>query len=567
MRSHAERVADTGAVVPGSFSFKKYEDGRVYPGENRMEILFTPDDTEAYATAECTVTVTGIKYTITSVPYDIYINDKLPGTAFENLGLPSGINIEVSTGANFSSVPVTWDSSSYGPDSYEEQIITGDLHVEKSSYADLLEPTSTVKATARIKLIDNRVFTPTIEPPTYSKQLYGGDLCFLVFSDNYLSGGKATVNGETVPGTFKLDKNQKIYGHSLTASQLLQAEPLQLKGIFTPNDQKRYTTAECTVGVNVIPRRFVKPSYNRVLNNTKIGMTFEELNLSESFSFFVVSDETPPGELESYSMNVVTSWDASTYDPNSYDMQTIYGEVDRAELEKYFTIPEDANLRAVIKVQLQPDPAETEITQAPVFRWKNGDFTLSDNTIFSQRRFQVGTYNAEVGSLFGGVVKVKGTDTVVPGTFSFKKGTPLYSSSPGEYDMTVVFTPTDPRLHKPTETSIKINVIKNTLKDADEPEPITDKPLGTPFTELGLPKDVVVNAVDGAWRWIDVAWDAASYDAESPDWQTITGTLVFDEYDESTYQQPGPVVTATIRVKLIVPDSAPTVTTGTLPTA
>ena len=82
-------------------------------------------------------------------------------------------------------------------------------------------------------------------------------------------------------------------------------------------------------------------------------------------------------------------------------MQTIYGEVDRAELEKYFTIPEDANLRAVIKVQLQPDPAETEITQAPVFRWKNGDFTLSDNTIFSQRRFQVGTYNAEVGSLFG----------------------------------------------------------------------------------------------------------------------------------------------------------------------
>ena len=80
MRSHAERVADTGAVVPGSFSFKKYEDGRVYPGENRMEILFTPDDTEAYATAECTVTVTGIKYTITSVPYDIYINDKLPGT-------------------------------------------------------------------------------------------------------------------------------------------------------------------------------------------------------------------------------------------------------------------------------------------------------------------------------------------------------------------------------------------------------------------------------------------------------------------------------------------------------
>ncbi len=32
----------------------------------------------------------------------------------------------------------------------------------------------TVKATARITLIDDRVFTPTLEPPTYSKQLYGG---------------------------------------------------------------------------------------------------------------------------------------------------------------------------------------------------------------------------------------------------------------------------------------------------------------------------------------------------------------------------------------------------------
>ena len=69
-------------------------------------------------------------------------------------------------------------------------------------------------------------------------------------------------------------------------------------------------------------------------------------------------------------MDVVTSWDASTYDPNSFEEQTIYGAVDRAELEKYFTIPESADLRAVRKVQLQPDPTETEITQLPVFRWK-----------------------------------------------------------------------------------------------------------------------------------------------------------------------------------------------------
>ena len=75
----------------------------------------------------------------------------------------------------------------------------------------------------------------------------------LYFSDKYLSGGKATANGETVSGKFTLDEDQKIYGHSLTASTLLQAGPLQLKVIFTPDNRKRFTKAECTVDVNVIP--------------------------------------------------------------------------------------------------------------------------------------------------------------------------------------------------------------------------------------------------------------------------------------------------------------------------
>ena len=172
------KAENTGGVVPGSFRFKNDRGGKVYPGENRMVILFTPKDTEAYTTAECIITVMGTKRTITSVPYDVYINNKPLGTAFEDLGLPSGVNVETNTGANFSPVPVTWDGSAYDPNKYGEQIITGELHVEKSSYTDYLEPTSTVRATARITLIDDRVFTPTLEPPTYSKQLYGGDLCF-----------------------------------------------------------------------------------------------------------------------------------------------------------------------------------------------------------------------------------------------------------------------------------------------------------------------------------------------------------------------------------------------------
>ena len=564
LRGGEAKAESTGVVVPGTFRFKYYEGGRVHPGENRMVILFTPDDTEAYTTAECIITVMGTKRTITRVPDDVYINNKPLGTAFEDLGLPSGVKVETNTGASFSIIPVTWDGSAYDPNKYGEQIITGELHVERSSFTDDLEPTSTVRATARITLIDNRVFTPTLEPPTYSKQLYGGDLCFLVFSDKYLSGGTATANGETVSGKFTLDKDQKIYGHSLTASTLLQAGQLQLKVIFTPDNPKRYTKAECTVDVNVVPRTFVSSDIVHIPNK-KIGTTFEELNLSMSFSFSAVSNETPPGELEGYSMYVVTSWDASTYDPNSFEEQTIYGEVDRAELEKYFTIPEGADLRAVRKVQLQPDPAETEITQPPVFRWKNGDFTLPDNTIFTWRKLQVGTYNAEVGTLVGGVVKVKGTDTVAPGTFSFKEAPPFYLRTPGEHDVTVVFTPDDLRLHKPTETTIKINAIKNTIRDTDEPDPITNKPLGTPFAELGLPENVCINGVDGAWRWIEAAWDESSYDAQSSDWQTITGTLVLDEDADSIFQQPEPAVTAAIRVKLTVPDSPPTVTTETLP--
>ena len=562
------KAESTGVVVPGTFGFKYYEGGRVHPGENRMVILFTPDDTEAYTTAECILTVTGTKRTITRVPDDVIITDKPIGTAFEDLGLPLspfGVKVETNTGASFSPIPVTWDGSTYDPNIYGEQIITGELHVEQSRYTDKLEPTSTVKATARITLIDDRVFTPTLEPPTYSKQLYGGDLCFHVFSDKYLSGGTATANGERVSGKFTLDKDQKIYGHSLTASTLLQAGPLQLKVIFTPDNPKRYTKAECTVDVNVIPRKFISSDIVHIPNK-KIGTTFEELNLSDSFDFYAVGDENDPeGTGSGYDMPVVTSWDSSTYDPNSFDEQTIYGEVNRAELEKYFTIPESADLRAVRKVRLEPDPVETEITQLPVFQWKNGDFTLPDNTIFTWRRLQVKPYNDEVGTLVGGVVKVKGTDTVAPGTFSFKEAPPFYLRSAGEHEVTVVFKPDDLRLHKPTETTIKINAIKNTIKDIDEPDPITDKSIGTPFAELGLPENVCINGVDGAWRWIDVAWDASSYDAQSPDWQAITGTLVLDEDDDSIFQQPEPAVTTTIRVKLFVPDSAPTITVKSLP--
>ena len=78
----------------------------------------------------------------------------------------------------------------------------------------------------------------------------------------------------------------------------------------------------------------------------------------------------------------------------------------------------------MVKVTLQADPVETEITQLPVFRWKNGDFTLPDNTMFVDRSFQMGATGGETADLVDGMAKVKGTDTVVPGTFSFKEVRP-----------------------------------------------------------------------------------------------------------------------------------------------
>ena len=558
------KVEGTDIVVPGSFRFKHNWGGVVDPGENRMEILFTPDDTETYATAECIVTVTGFKYTITSVIEKV-INNMPLGTTFEDLWLPFDVDVKTNTGDIFYSIPVTWDGSSYDPNKYGEQIITGQLDVEGSFYEDELEPTSTVKAIARITLIGDEPIVPTLDPPTYSRQIYSGDFCQLAFSDEYLSGGKATADGETVPGVFTLNEEQELYGYWRRDGGLVQVGPLALKVTFTPDDLQKYTTAECTVNVDVIPRKF-RQANTSYIDNKKIGTAFEDLGLPNAFYFFAEADE-PNHEGSGLNGNVpgIIKWDDSNYDPNSYEEQTIYGEVNRAEFEKYYIVPEGADLRGVIKVTLQADPAETEITQPPVFRWRNGDFAQPDNTMFVDRSFQMGATGGETADLVDGMAKVKGTDTVVPGTFSFKEGTPRWFDELGENVVTVVFTPTDQHGYRTAETTIKVNVIKNTFKRCEEPDPITEKKLGTTFAGLNLPEIVVVEAIDGLRVGMEISWEESSYDAQSTAWQTIPGTLVFDANDEHKYQQPEPAVTAAIRVKLLGPEDAPAITTTTLP--
>ena len=558
------KVEGTDIVVPGSFRFKHNWGGVVDPGENRMEILFTPDDTETYATAECIVTVMGLKYTITSVIEKV-INNMPLGTTFEDLWLPFDVDVKTNTGDIFYSIPVTWDGSSYDPNKYGEQIITDQLDVEGSFYEDELEPTSTVKAIARITLIGDEPIVPTLDPPTYSRQIYSGDFCQLAFSDEYLSGGKATADGETVPGVFTLNEEQELYGYWRRDGGLVQVGPLALKVTFTPDDLQKYTTAECTVNVDVIPRKF-RQANTSYIDNKKIGTAFEDLGLPNAFYFFAEADE-PNHEGSGLNGNVpgIIKWDDSNYDPNSYEEQTIYGEVNRAEFEKYYIVPEGADLRGVIKVTLQADPAETEITQPPVFRWRNGDFAQPDNTMFVDRSFQMGATGGETADLVDGMAKVKGTDTVVPGTFSFKEGTPRWFDELGENVVTVVFTPTDQHGYRTAETTIKVNVIKNTFKRCEEPDPITEKKLGTTFAGLNLPEIVVVEAIDGLRVGMEVSWEESSYDAQSTAWQIIPGTLVFDANDEHKYQQPEPAVTAAIRVKLLGPEDAPAITTTTLP--
>ena len=373
------------------------------------------------------------------------------------------------------------------------------------------------------------------------------------------------ADGETVDGVFTLNEEQEKYGYWHRGGGLVQVGLLALKVTFTPYDRLRFSTAECTVNVDVIPRKF-RQANTSYIDNKKIGTAFEDLGLPNAFYFFAEADEpNHEGSGLNGSVPGILKWDDSNYDPNSYEEQTIYGEVNRAEFEKYYIVPEGADLSGVVKITLQADPVETEITQLPVFRWKNGDFTLPDNTMFVNRIFEMGATGGGSANLADGVARVKGTDTVVPGTFSFKEGTSGWFDELGENVVTVVFTPTDQHGYRTAETTIKVNVIKNTFKRCEEPDPITEKKLGTTFAGLNLPEIVVVEAIDGLRVGMEVSWDESSYDAQSTAWQTIPGTLVFDANDEHRYQQPDPAVTAAIRVKLLGSEDAPAITTTTLP--
>ena len=99
------------------------------------------------------------------------------------------------------------------------------------------------------------------------------------------------------------------------------------------------------------PRRNVPSTWDAIpatrqantsyIDNKKIGTAFEDLGLrTRSISSRRPMNQNHEGSgLNGNVPGIIASGTIQTYDPNSYEEQTIYGEVNRAEFEKYYIVP------------------------------------------------------------------------------------------------------------------------------------------------------------------------------------------------------------------------------------
>ena len=547
------QVKGTDTIVPGKFAFEGEYGGSVsFVGENRLHVIFTPDDTEAYTTAECEVIVTGIRYTITEVLTKFAITDKPLGTPLAELGIPTeGVTVKTDSGAMFAPIPVIWDTSAYDPNSLEPQTIYGTLDVASSYFHDKIVTETDVKATIEVSLMDTRVFQTTIvTPPTVEGTFYALDRYETLTSG--LKGGKAMANGQEIEGTFEFDEDELLYGDTAYPGIGLKYGQLTRTVVFKPTNSRNYTTAACTVTVNVLPLTIVRINPNfEDITDKPIGTAFEQLGLAEAGSMDVMRGD--PQKTTIMSDTVV--WDKNQYDPNTPYEQRITGRLVLSTWKDYIAPPEGAPTVSV-KVKLKYDPVVPVIVTAPTFRWTKGDFRLGDNQIFVSETFQIGTETPpeeadEIGALIGGEARVGGKK--IDGTFSFKAGTPKWFSAAGTYNVTVVFTPSDTVRYAPAECTIPIEVVKRTLLSIEPSTDITNKEVGTEFDALWLPSFVNCRTEDGSfYSGIGVTWDKMSYDLNSTAEQAITGTLNLG--DIPTIQQPVPELKATVKVRLIPHD-------------
>ena len=451
----------------------------------------------------------------------------------------------------FAPIPVIWDTSAYDPNSLEPQIIYGTLDVANSYFHDKIVTETDVKATIEVSLMDTRVFQTTIvTPPTVEGTFYALDRYETLTSG--LKGGKAMANGQEIEGTFEFDEDELLYGDTAYPGIGLKYGQLTRTVVFKPTNSRNYTTAACTVTVNVLPLTIVRINPNfEDITDKPIGTAFEQLGLAEAGSMDVMRGD--PQKTTIMSDTVV--WDKNQYDPNTPYEQRITGRLVLSTWKDYIAPPEGASTVSV-KVKLKYDPVVPVIVTAPTFRWTKGDFRLGDNQIFVSETFQIGTETPpeeadEIGALIGGEARVGGRK--IDGTFSFKAGTPKWFSAAGTYNVTVVFTPSDTVRYAPAECTIPIEVVKRTLLSIEPSTDITNKEVGTEFDALWLPSFVNCRTEDGSfYSGIGVTWDKTSYDLNSTAEQAITGTLNLG--DIPTIQQPVPELKATVKVRLIPHD-------------
>ena len=551
------KVKGTDTVVPGKFTFKSFNDGSVnVAGENRLHVHFIPDDQETYAAAECEIIVIGLKHTIAEVRTKIYITDKPLGTPAEELGITAtSVEVKTNVGTLYNPIPVTWDLSAYDPNELGTQIIYGTLDVAKSWYAYAINEETDVKATIEVTLIDTRVFDTTIiEAPVIPRTFYANEHYETLEAS--LTGGVAMADGKVIDGTFSFDENELLYGEKAWPRTSLKYGELTRTVVFTPANSRNYTTATCTVTVNVLPLKAIQiSSFYTPITEKPLGTEFADLGLGKEISFVVSENwDDPADKWVHYTDKVI--WDESQYDKDSPYEQTITGTLVLSYWKDYIEQP-DEPLTLSVKVKLKYDPVEPTIVTAPVFRWTKGDYALGDNQIFIGKFFQIGTKDiaeeaTETGALIGGEAMADGTK--VNGTFSIKEGTPKWFDAEGQHDVTVVFTPDDTVLYAPAECTIKLDAIKRTVASIDPCLDVTDEEVGTPFEKLWKPL-VYIRTEDGTIEHgVGVIWDETAYDPYTIEEQTITGTLKIDGYFLGGYIKQ-PEIKPTLKIKLKTTES------------
>ena len=551
------KVKGTDTVVPGKFTFKSFNDGSVnVAGENRLHVHFIPDDQETYAAAECEIIVIGLKHTIAEVRTKISITDKPLGTPAEELGITAtSVEVKTNVGTLYNPIPVTWDLSAYDPNELGTQIIYGTLDVAKSWYAYAINEETDVKATIEVTLIDTRVFDTTIiEAPVIPRTFYANEHYETLEAS--LTGGVAMADGKVIDGTFSFDENELLYGEKAWPKTSLKYGELTRTVVFTPANSRNYTTATCTVTVNVLPLKAIQiSSFYTPITEKPLGTEFADLGLGKEISFVVSENwDDPADKWVHYTDKVI--WDESQYDKDSPYEQTITGTLVLSYWKDYIEQP-DEPLTLSVKVKLKYDPVEPTIVTAPVFRWTKGDYVLGDNQIFIGKFFQIGTKDiaeeaTETGALIGGEAMADGTK--VNGTFSIKEGTPKWFDAEGQHDVTVVFTPDDTVLYAPAECTIKLDAIKRTVASIDPCPDVTDEEVGTPFEKLWKPL-VYIRTEDGTIEHgVGVIWDETAYDPYTIEEQTITGTLKIDGYFLGDYIKQ-PEIKPTLKIKLKTTES------------